>query len=72
VTTMESGDKFFVRYQGTGTNKDGAPVEVKGNWGFSGGSGKLKGVKGKGTYACKPEGDGLSCDVEGEYQLAAK
>lgn len=69
VTTMESGDKFFVSYQGTGTSKDGAVVEVKGNWGFTGGTGKLTGVKGKGTYACKPEGDGLACEVEGEYQL---
>jgi hypothetical protein len=70
VTTMESGDKAFFWYQGTGTSKDGAPVEVKGNWGLTGGSGKLKGIKGKGTYNCTPSGDGLSCEVEGEYQLA--
>ncbi|OLC95417.1 MAG: hypothetical protein AUH86_12125 [Acidobacteria bacterium 13_1_40CM_4_58_4] len=70
VATMESGDKFFVWYQGTGTSKDGAPVELKGNWGFTGGSGKLKGIKGKGTYTCAPAGDMLSCEVEGEYQLA--
>jgi hypothetical protein len=70
VATMESGDKFFVWYQGTGTSKDGAVVELKGNWGFTGGSGKLKGIKGKGTYTCAPSGDGLSCEVEGEYQLA--
>jgi hypothetical protein len=70
VATMESGDKFFVWYQGTSTSKDNAVVEVKGNWGFTGGSGKLKGIKGKGTFTCKPSGDGLSCDVEGEYELA--
>lgn len=70
VATMESGDKFFVWYQGTGTSKDGALVELKGNWGFTGGSGKLKGIKGKGTYTCAPSGDGLSCEVEGEYELA--
>ena len=70
VATMESGDKFFVWYQGTSTNKEGAVVEVKGNWGFTGGSGKLKGIKGKGTFTCAPSGDALSCDVEGEYQLA--
>ena len=70
VATMESGDKFFVWYQGTGTSKDGAPVELKGNWGFTGGSGKLKGIKGKGTYTCAPARDMLSCEVEGEYQLA--
>jgi len=70
VATMESGDKFFVWYLGTSTSKDNAVVEVKGNWGFNGGSGKLKGIKGKGTFTCTPSGDGLSCDVEGEYQLA--
>lgn len=34
VTTMESGDKFFVWYQGTGTSKNGAPLEAKGHWGI--------------------------------------
>lgn len=70
VTTMESSDKFFCWYQGTGTSKDGAPVEVKGKWGFTGGSGKLKGIKGEGTYYCTPSGDGLSCEIEGTYTLA--
>jgi hypothetical protein len=70
VATMESGDKFFAWYQGTGTIKDGAVTDLKGNWGFNGGSGKLKGIQGKGTFTCAPSGDGLLCDVEGEYQLA--
>ncbi len=71
VATMESGDKFFVWYQGTGTmSKDGPPTELKGTWGFTGGSGKLKGIKGKGTYTCTPAGEALSCQIEGEYQLA--
>jgi len=70
VATMESGDKAFFSYQGTATNKDGAVVELKGTWGLSGGSGKLKGIKGKGTFSCKPAGENLTCDVEGEYQLA--
>ena len=70
VATMESGDKFFVWVQGTTTSKDGAMVEGKGTWGFTGGTGKLKGIKGKGTYTCKPSGDGNTCEVEGEYELA--
>jgi hypothetical protein len=69
VSTMDSGDKFFVWYQGTATTKDGALVSQKGTWGFTGGSGKLKGIKGKGTYTCAPSGDGSSCEVEGDYQL---
>jgi len=70
VTTMESGDKYFVSYQGTATYKDGAAAELKGTWGFNGGTGKLKGIKGKGTYTCAPAGDALSCEIEGEYTLA--
>jgi hypothetical protein len=70
VSTMDSGDKFFVWYQGTATTKDGALVSQKGNWGFTGGTGKLKGIKGKGTYTCTPSGDGSSCEVQGDYQLA--
>lgn len=65
VATMESGDKFFAWYQGSGTAK-----EVKGNWGFTGGSGKLKGIKGKGTYTCTASSDGNVCEIEGEYELA--
>lgn len=30
----------------------------------------MKGIKGKGTVTCTPSGDGLTCEVEGEYQLA--
>lgn len=70
VMTMESGDKVFFSYQGTATSKDNALVELKGTWAMNGGSGKLKGIKGKGMVTCTPSGDGLSCDVEGEYELA--
>jgi hypothetical protein len=66
VATMDSGDKFFMSYQGAGERKDGAMVSNKGTWSFTGGSGKLKGIKGKGTYTCSPSG----CDFEGEYLLA--
>jgi hypothetical protein len=70
VATMDSGDKFFVSYLGTAASKEGAVTGVKGTWGFSGGTGKLKGIKGKGTYTCAPSGDALECKVEGEYELA--
>jgi hypothetical protein len=69
VTTMDSGDKYFVWYQGTATTKDGALVSQKGTWGFTGGTGKLKGIKGKVTFTCAPSGDSVSCEVEGDYQL---
>ena len=70
VDTLDSGDKSFISYQGTATVKDGTLESGKGTWGFTGGRGKLKGIKGKGTYTCAPSGDGSSCNVEGEYQLA--
>src|SRR5256885_10700736 len=70
VATMESGDKFFASYQGSGSSKGGTPVDAKGTWIFAGGTGKLKGIKGKGTFTCTPSGDGFSCEIEGEYQLA--
>jgi hypothetical protein len=44
----------------------------EGTWSFTGGTGKLKGIKGKGMYKCKPEGDNVTCDIEGEYTLPAK
>jgi hypothetical protein len=61
VITMDSGDKLFVCHEGTGT-----PDGQDGTWSFSGGTGKLKGIKGKGTYNCSSSG----CDLAGEYQLA--
>jgi hypothetical protein len=70
IATMDSGDKFFAWYLSSGESKDGALLGQKGTWGFTGGSGKLKGIKGKGTFTCTATGDGFTCEVEGEFQLA--
>jgi hypothetical protein len=70
VGTMANGDKNFSWYQGTSDAKDGSLQTAKGTWGFTGGTGKFKGLKGKGTYSCAPSGDGVACEVEGEYQAA--
>jgi hypothetical protein len=70
VTAMQSGDKLFVAYQGTTTTKDGAPLDSRGTWAFTGGTGKLEGIKGKGTYSCSPWAGGLNCEIVGDYQLA--
>ena len=70
VDTMANGDKLFVHYQGTGVSKDGKPVSAKGTYTFAGGTGKMKGIKGKGTYAGKPDDKGnMVFQVEGEYTL---
>ncbi len=73
IATMASGDKAFVRFQGAVTLKDGAVVTDDGKWSFSGGTGKLKGLKGVGTYKGKgtPEG-GETFEIEGEYTLPSK
>jgi hypothetical protein len=70
VTTMASGDKFNVRFHGTDTMKDEATQSSEGTWSFSSGTGKLKGIKGKGTYKGAPGADGsMTYEVEGEYEL---
>ena len=69
VVTTESGDKIFLPYQGAGeTSKDGKDSHSKGTFTVAGGTGKLKGATGKGTFSCASTADGISCDVEGEYQ----
>lgn len=51
VGTVANGDKYFVHFKGTSTLKGGAPVSASCTWKFTGGTGKLKGLTGKGT--CK-------------------
>ncbi len=70
VTTMANGDKQWGRYDGTATLKDGMPQSLEGKWTFTGGTGKFKGFKGKGTFKGKGNPDGgVTYEVEGEYQL---
>jgi hypothetical protein len=68
--TMQSGDKVALPYQGSGVSKDNHESRSKGTFTFADGTGKLKGIKGQGTFSCKSAGEGVSCDVEGEYELA--
>ena len=71
VTTMTNGDTWSSSYSDTAhLSKDGSPESSKGTWVSLSGTGKLKGIKGKGTFQCKFAGDVTSCDVEGEYTLA--
>jgi hypothetical protein len=70
VMLMDNGDKAYIRFQGTGTTKEGGAHSSEGTWSYTGGTGKLKGLKGKGTY----KGSGATADttedqVEGEYTL---
>jgi hypothetical protein len=70
VATLVDGDKAFVQFQGTGTLKDNMPVSGQGTWSFTGGTGKLKTLKGKGTYKGKWNPDGTSSfEIVGEYEV---
>ena len=70
VMTMDNGDKAYIRFQGTTTNKEGGAHSGEGTWSFTGGTGKLKGLKGKGTFKSSgPGADATEDQVEGEYTL---
>jgi hypothetical protein len=70
VSTMLAGDTTTVRYQGSSKMKDGKFVSGEGTWTYTSGTGKLKGIKGKGTYKGTPNSDGtVSYKVDGEYRL---
>jgi len=52
--------------------KDGKPDTTEGTWSYTGGTGKLKGIKGKGTYKGKADSSGnMVVEVEGDYELPA-
>jgi len=70
VGTMTNGDKFYVRPKCSFALKEGAAESGECMWTFVGGSGKFKGLKGKGTSKGKGATDGTSTwEIEGEYEL---
>lgn len=69
VVTLESGNKIFAPFQGTQPLKDGKPGESHGSFIYSGGTGKMKGIKGKGTFKCVLAPGKSICYSEGEYQF---
>ena len=70
VMTMDNGDKAYIRFQGASTSKQGGAHSAEGTWTYTGGTGKLKGLKGKGTFKSSgPSADVTEDQVEGEYSL---
>lgn len=68
VVTTAGGDKLNYDYQGTNTTKDGKFQSGTNKWTITDGTGKLKGIKGKGSCKGKANSDGSSTwDCEGEY-----
>ena len=73
VSNMSNGDQMHVKFHGKDTmTKDGKPLTTEGTWSYTGGTGKLQGIKGKGTYKGKADAAGnMIVEVEGDYELPA-
>jgi hypothetical protein len=71
TATTESGDKFTVHFTGTAMMAKDNTGTITGKWTFVSGTGKLKGIKGGGTYKGKANADGSAdVTVDGDYTLA--
>ena len=68
VGLMDNGDKFYIVFHWA-TLKDGHPERVRGDWTFTGGTGRLKGITGKGTYTATENEAGGEANMEGEYSV---
>jgi uncharacterized protein GlcG (DUF336 family) len=70
IATMDNGDKFTVRFTGGMTAAKDGSATFEGKWTFVSGTGKLKGIKGSGTYKGSGTADGAgTIEVEGDYTL---
>jgi len=69
--TCDSGDKIYYSYTATGTLKDGKFAAGGNKYTITGGTGKMKGIKGSGR--CKTSGNdagGLDYSCTGDYTMA--
>jgi hypothetical protein len=66
-----NGDKYFLRYEGRAMMKGGVPLHLAGRWRFTGGTGKLRGLHGEGTYSAEPTSSGgMIFTLKGRYKLS--
>ncbi len=71
METFDSGDKVFYTYTGSVTAKNGEVQSGQNKWQISGGTGKMKGLKGSGSCKHTPEAGGyLNYACSGEYTAA--
>jgi hypothetical protein len=70
VETLANGEKVFYRYESTAVMQGGSLQTMHNKWQITGGTAKLKGIKGQGTCSGKgaPDG-GLNFECEGDYTL---
>jgi hypothetical protein len=70
--THYGNDRVFSRATGA---LDPKTSTYTGKWTFTSGTGKMRGIKGSGTYTCKGKstepGAGYICESEGEYTMPA-
>jgi len=66
--TTTGGDKFSYRIVGRQVLDHGKTVSENGHWTIVSGTGKLKGLHGKGTYTGKLQGKNMVFSLEGEYE----
>jgi len=73
AATFVNGDKIFYTYSETTMMKDGAPVSATNSYQISGGTGKMKGIKGSGTCKLTASGtDGsMNYSCSGTYTMGA-
>ena len=72
TTTMDNGDQSTVEYTGHMQMKPDGSGTYSGTWKFLSGTGKLKGIKGSGTYKGGANADGSgNADVDGHYTIPA-
>jgi hypothetical protein len=71
VNEHADGDRDFGTFEGEISNAAGQ-VTLDGSWRFTGGTGKLAGLTGNGTYKGRLTAAEVENAWEGSYQLAAK
>ncbi len=70
VETLVNGDKITIAYQATATMNNNQFVSGSDTWTVSSGTGKFKGMTGKGTCAAKGNPDGTAdFDCTGTYSI---
>lgn len=70
VETLANGDKITVAYQSTGTMNGAQFVSGGNSWTVTSGTGKVKGMTGKGTCKAKGNPDGTAdFDCTGSYMI---
>jgi len=70
VGTMKNGDRYFLTYEGTAIMNGSVPEQLEGTWAFTGGSGRLRQLRGGGSYTARPTADGeMEFVIEGKYEL---